>query len=80
MQGIQLGYVNLYVTDLARSIEFFEKTLGLEVQFSDADFGYGSLSVGPIRMGVARVDPSVEENRALVGRQTLPIWRPTRAA
>jgi len=29
MKPPNLTYVNLYVTDLKRSVEFFEKTLGL---------------------------------------------------
>ncbi len=70
MQDLKLAYVNLYVTDLARSVEFFEKTLGLELQFSDANFGYASVNAGPVRMGLAQVDPADEESRALVGRQT----------
>lgn len=65
-----LSYVNLYVSDLARSVEFFEKTLGLELQFSDPSFGYASFAAGPVRMGLAQVDGGDESNRGLVGRQT----------
>ncbi len=70
MQTLELAYVNVYVTDLARSVEFFEKTLGLGLQFSDAKFGYASLDAGPVRMGLAQVDPEDPESRKLVGRQT----------
>jgi len=67
---MELSYVNVYVTDLARSLEFFEKTLGLDLQYSDADFGYASLDAGPIRIGLAQVDAADAETRGLVGRQT----------
>ncbi len=70
MNAPTLSYVNLYVSDLARSVEFFEKTLGLELQFSDPSFGYASFAVGPVRMGLAQVDVDDESNRGLVGRQT----------
>ena len=67
---MKLAYVNLYVTDLARSVEFFEKTLGLGLQFSDTNFGYASLEAGPVRMGLAQIDSEDEDQRALTGRQT----------
>jgi predicted enzyme related to lactoylglutathione lyase len=67
---MQVAYVNLYVTDLERSVRFFEETLGLTKQFADARFGYASFDVGPIRMGVARIDPEDDDARKLVGRQT----------
>lgn len=70
MNAPSLLYVNLYVSDLARSVEFFRETLGLEMQFSDESFGYASFDAGPVRMGLAQVDVTDEESRALVGRQT----------
>ena len=70
VKELELAYVNLYVSDLARSLEFFEKTLGLELQYADESFGYASFDAGPLRMGIARVDPSDEKGRALLGRQT----------
>ena len=70
MQDLKLAYVNLYVTDLARSVEFFEKTLGLGLQFSDTNFGYASLDAGAVRLGLAQIDPDDEQNQGLTGRQT----------
>jgi catechol 2,3-dioxygenase-like lactoylglutathione lyase family enzyme len=67
---MQIAYVNVYVTDLDRSLEFFERTLGLPRQFADPRFGYASFDAGPIRLGIARVDPEDEATRGLVGRQT----------
>ena len=70
MNAPTLSYVNLYVSNLARSVEFFEKTVGLELQFSDESFSYASFDAGPVRMGLAQVDVDDEANRGLVGRQT----------
>jgi MOSC domain-containing protein YiiM/predicted enzyme related to lactoylglutathione lyase len=66
----KIAYVNVFVTDLKRSLEFFERTLGLPIQFSDADFGYASLDGGPIRIGLAQINPGDAQSRALVGRHT----------
>jgi predicted enzyme related to lactoylglutathione lyase len=70
MTEIEIRYVNVYVTDLARSVEFFEKTLGLPLQFSDAGFGYASLDAGPVRLGLAQIDAADPLQRALAGKQT----------
>jgi MOSC domain-containing protein YiiM/predicted enzyme related to lactoylglutathione lyase len=67
---MRIGYVNLYVTDLERSLAFFRDTLGTPVHFADEKFGYASLDTGAVRMGLARIDPADEDQRALVGRQT----------
>ena len=67
---MHVSYVNVNVTDLERSITFFEKTLGLPLIFGDQEFGYASFDVGPIRLGLAVVDPTDEAARSLVGRHT----------
>jgi len=67
---VQIHYVNLYVSNLERSLEFFRDTLGLSVQYSDTQFGYASIDVGAIRMGLAQVDTGDTQQRALVGRQS----------
>jgi MOSC domain-containing protein YiiM/catechol 2,3-dioxygenase-like lactoylglutathione lyase family enzyme len=67
---MQLAYVNVYVTNLERSVEFFQKTLGLGLQFAETNFGYASFDAGPVRMGLAQIDAADEVSRALVGRQT----------
>ncbi len=70
MADLRLAYVNVSVTDLKRSVEFFSETLGFDLQFSDEKFGYASVEVGPIRMGIAQIDSSDEAQRAQVGRHT----------
>ncbi|HUG37798.1 MAG TPA: MOSC domain-containing protein [Candidatus Limnocylindrales bacterium] len=68
--AMQVSYVNVYVTDLDRSVAFFQKTLGLALQYAAESFGYASFDVGPIRMGLAKIDAEDEDSRALVGRRT----------
>jgi predicted enzyme related to lactoylglutathione lyase len=70
MENLKLAYVNVYVSNLARSVEFYQKTLGLKLYFSDAKFGYASVDAGPVRIGLAQVDPKDEQTTALIGRQT----------
>jgi predicted enzyme related to lactoylglutathione lyase len=67
---MEIRYVNVYVTELERSVEFFERTLGLTKNFADAAHGYASFDAGPIRLGVAQIDASDGAQRSLVGRQT----------
>ncbi len=66
----QLWYVNVFVTDLERAVEFFRDTLGLPLQFQEEKFGYASFAPKGVRFGVARVDPSSPESPSLVGRHT----------
>lgn len=70
MHDLKLAYVNLYVSDLARSVDFFANTLGLAVQYSDEGFGYASFDGGPVRIGLAQVDVADASQRANVGRMT----------
>lgn len=67
---MKVAYVNVHVTDLERSVEFFEKALGLGLNFVHAEFGYASLDAGTVGMGLARIDADDAEQRSLVGRHT----------
>jgi MOSC domain-containing protein YiiM/catechol 2,3-dioxygenase-like lactoylglutathione lyase family enzyme len=68
--GLRLGYINLYVGDLDRSLAFFTETLGIGLQFADKSFGYASLDSGPLRMGLAQIDISDPQFAGFAGRQT----------
>jgi catechol 2,3-dioxygenase-like lactoylglutathione lyase family enzyme len=48
MTALRLGYVDVFVTDLARAVEFFQQTLGLPLQHHEERLG----------LGVARIDPA----------------------
>lgn len=65
--NITIQYVNIYVTNLLQSIEFYRDKLGLSLQFSDDEHGYASFDAGPIRVGLAEVGLS---QRDLTGRHT----------
>lgn len=60
-----LSYINIFVRDLGQAVRFYSETLGFEVLFEDADFGYASFQTGPVRLAVAATD-----DEALVGRHT----------
>jgi predicted enzyme related to lactoylglutathione lyase len=64
---MQIAYVNLFVSELERAVEFYQSKLGLELEFSDSEHGYASLSAGPIRLGLALPGP---DQRELIGRHT----------
>ncbi len=62
-----ITYVNVFVRDLARACDFYEKTLGLEARQKDVEHGYASFAAGPIHMGLAQVGGDQAE---LAGRHT----------
>ncbi len=64
---MQIAYVNLFVSDLERAVEFYTATLGLELEFSDSEHGYASVSAGPVRLGLALPGP---DQQGLIGRHT----------
>lgn len=61
---MQITYVNVFVSDLARAVAFYESTLGFALEFSDDEHGYASLSAGAIRLGLALPGP---DQAALIG-------------
>ena len=65
MRSVHLSYINVFVRDLGRAVRFYSETLGFEVLFEDADFGYASFQTGRVRLAVAATD-----DEALVGRHT----------
>ena len=70
MRISQICYVNIFVSDLARSVEFYRDTLGLPLQFEAENFGYASFAPEGIRLGLAAVDPKAPDSSKLVGRHT----------
>ena len=67
---MQVGYVNVYVTDFAAAVEFMGSTLGLEQLMREDDFGYASFDAGPITVGLAKVDPDDPIQAAMAGGMT----------
>src|SRR5579864_8718231 len=66
----RLWYVNVFVTDLKRAVDFYQHTLGLPLEFQEEQFGYASFAPEGIRFGIARVDPKAPESSGMVGRHT----------
>ena len=67
MGSVQIGYVNIFVSDLERSVAFFRDSLGLELNMADADFGYASFNAGPVSFACAVAG---DEQKELIGRHT----------
>jgi predicted enzyme related to lactoylglutathione lyase len=66
----RLWYVNVYVTDFPRAVDFYANTLGLPLAMREDSHGYASFATDGAGFAVARVDPENPEHRALVGRHT----------
>lgn len=66
---MDIGYVNVHVSDFARAVAFFEDTLGLEKQTEEAAFGYASFRAGPVHLGIAEVKPD-DPAASTVGQHT----------
>lgn len=64
---MEIAYVNIFVTDLDRAVEFYQDKLGLTLECSSPEHGYASLSAGPVRLGLAVPGPDQAD---LVGRHT----------
>ena len=64
---MRIGYVNVFVSDLSRSVAFYRDVLGLELEFADEGHGYASFAGGGVRLGLAAVG---EDGDGLCGRHT----------
>jgi lactoylglutathione lyase len=65
MGNLDIGYVNVFVSDFNRALKFYQETLGLKLNSGDEAFGYASFHAGPISFGIAQTDDS-----SLHGRHT----------
>jgi predicted enzyme related to lactoylglutathione lyase len=63
---IHVSYVNVYVEDFDRALEFYQHTLGLPLRFADEKFGFASFETGGARLNVSHSGGNAE----LVGRHT----------
>jgi len=70
MLNPRLWYVNVFVTDLTRAVEFYRDTLGLPLRLQEQKFGYASFTPEGVGLGLARVDASTPESSSLVGHHT----------
>ena len=65
MSELRLSYVNVTVSDVDRAVVFFRDTVGLPLNFADAEFGYASFANAGASFAVVQA-PEGEE----VGRHT----------
>jgi predicted enzyme related to lactoylglutathione lyase len=65
-----LWYVNVFVRDLGRAIEFYGEALGLELRHANREHGYASFDAGPVSLGLAEVRDPSGEAAPPVGRHT----------
>ena len=63
--NMNLSYINIFVSDLGRAVQFYHGQLEFDLLFEDAEFGYASFETGPVRLAVA-----VTDDAALLGRHT----------
>ena len=64
---MNLAYVNIFVGDLDRAVDFYEGTLGLVRVSYEQEHGYAAFRAGATSLGLALADPRQGE---LVGRHT----------
>ncbi len=64
---MRISYVNVFVADLDKAMEFYRDCLGLQLQYSSPEHGYASFAAGSVRLGVALPGAGHAE---LVGRHT----------
>ena len=70
MQASRIWYVNVFVTDLARAVDFYTTKLGIPLRFQDEKFGYASFATEGAGFAIARVDPKDPGQASLAGRHT----------
>ena len=63
MSNYRVGYVNISVSNLDRSVEFFQQTVGLPLKFADSDFGYASFDTPGAGLGLAQTDDAAQLGR-----------------
>ena len=64
---MEIAYVNIFVSDLDRAIDFYQAGLGLALQQAAPEHGYASFSAGPVHLGIAMVGADQQQ---LVGGHT----------
>ena len=62
---MKIGYINVFVSDLERSVRFYTEALGFRVKQVEKQFGYASFEGGNISFALAETDDA-----ALFGRHT----------
>ena len=64
---MQVAYVNIFVSDIERSLAFYRDMFGLKLEHASPEHGYASLEAGPVRIGLAKAGADQQD---LIGRHT----------
>src|SRR5712692_2509106 len=70
MPNARVWYVNVFVGDFDRAVNFYTDTLGLPLKFRDEKFGYASFATEGAGLALARVEADAPDASKLVGRHT----------
>ncbi len=60
---VRVGYVNVFASDFERAVAFYRDTLGLSLNFADADHGYASFATDCAGLSVAREGGDAQAGR-----------------
>ncbi len=65
---MQVYAIRIFVDDWPLACDFYEKVLGLPLEFKDESFGWAEFDVGGAKFGVERVGEGDAEGQQLIGR------------
>lgn len=66
---MRIGFVTVFVTDLAKSLDFYTKTLGMDLDFTDERNWAQFESGDDVSLAIEQCDPGrVERGSKVVGR------------
>lgn len=66
--NLTLSYLRIFARDWDRLTDFYEKVLGLEARFRNAQLGWAEFDTGEASLAVERVQTDDPEAEALAGR------------
>jgi len=58
---MEIAYINIFVSDLDKAVNFYQQALGLNLLTADPDFGYAAFEAGVIKLGLAVPGPDQQQ-------------------
>lgn len=66
---MEISIIRIFVKDWQKACDFYQDTLGLQLEFNNTILGWAEFNVGGANFGIERVDKmDSQECQALVGR------------
>jgi len=66
---MKIGFVRVFVTDFDKSLDFYTKTLGMEIDYTDKQYWAQFKSGEDVSLAIEKCDPDhIEQGSKLVGR------------